>query len=65
MINLSNFQQVMTPLGIGQVVGVDDRKNPTSVTVLVHIDGYKLRQAKAFAIEEISEIENKQEVNNG
>lgn len=56
MIDLSNLKSVMTPLGVGQVIGVNDRKNPTSVTVLVHVDGYKLRQARAFKIEEISEV---------
>lgn len=56
MISLSNLKSVMTPLGIGQVIGVNDRENPTSVTVLVRIEGKKLRVAKAFSIDEISEV---------
>ena len=56
MINLFNLKSVMTPCGIGQISGVNDRENPTSVTVLVHVEGKKLRVAKAFAIDEISEV---------
>lgn len=56
MISLSNLKSVMTPLGVGQVIGVDNRENPTSVTALVHVEGKKLRVAKAFAIDEISEV---------
>ena len=56
MIDLSNLKSVMTPMGVGQISGVNDRKNPTSVTVLVRVEGKKLRVAKAFSIDEISEV---------
>jgi hypothetical protein len=66
MISLSNLKSVMTPLGVGQVIGVDNRENPTSVTALVRVEGKKLRVAKAFSIDEISEVEtNKTGGNDG
>jgi hypothetical protein len=47
---------VMTPLGVGTLMGADDKDNPKTVTVLVRVEGFKLRQAKAFDIAEVTEI---------
>jgi hypothetical protein len=58
MIDLKSIKSpvVMTPQGIGEIIGVDDKDNPKVLTILVHVEGYKLRQARAFEIEDVEEI---------
>lgn len=50
-------REVITPLGEGELIGVDDKDNPHTAIVMVRIEGYKLRVARTFEIGELKEVE--------
>lgn len=58
MIDLKSLKspRVMTPQGEGEIIGVDDKDNPNVLTILVRVEGKKLRIARPFDIAEVTEI---------
>ena len=51
-------RMVITPLGEGELIGVDNKKDPREAIVLVRVEGYKLRVAKTFDISELKEVDD-------
>ena len=51
------YRELITPDGRGMLIGVDNKDDPQVAVVLVRIEGWKLRQARTYQIEELQEVE--------
>ena len=52
-----NVRQVITPSGIGELIGVDDKDNPVNWAVLVKVEGLRFRKSMTFTQDELEEVE--------
>lgn len=49
-------RQVITPDGEGTLIGFDDKDNPKIATVMIRVEGKKLRKPIAYAVDELQEV---------